>query len=162
MTRIVKNFIYISVLLAALSSVACDSILRYQPRRIYFFSPDKKHAFTVMENLELDYRYIVNGRVSHYPPDSNYEKLDIGKIKDLGDEVYMCWDEGDLEWIVTVPNTSIVEHKLDMTRFRIHTLTVDSLGTTTESTIENCAVFSYYTKTLYSNNGGGIVEFHHK
>ncbi|MEN0049212.1 MAG: hypothetical protein AAF806_19285 [Bacteroidota bacterium] len=34
--------------------------------------------------------------------------------------------------------------------------------TTTESTIVNCAVFSNSTKTMYSNNGGGIVEFHHK
>ncbi|MEL6192861.1 MAG: hypothetical protein AAFR66_12460 [Bacteroidota bacterium] len=117
-----------------------------------------------MDNLELDYRYVVNGRVSHYPPDSNYVKLDASRLPYLGECIWVCWDENGLDWEVAVAKTSILENKLDTTRFRVNTsLPVGSLGIPTEKKYrkENCAIFSFYDKALSPDERGAIVEFHH-
>lgn len=123
---------------------------------IHFYSMDKENCITVL--TEDTIRYVIAGRTSEIP-DTNYIKLDIGRIDELGDGVWICWLENN-KWDIVIHNSRIIENKLDGSKYFFNTqLPKNEIGAPTEKKFrrENCAVFSYSLMRLTPDKGA-IVE----
>ena len=59
----------------------------------------------------------MNGNHSSIPK-SNYIKLDISKITRLGDEIGICWNNGEYEWKIVNDKAKIIETKLDTLKYK--------------------------------------------
>jgi len=124
---------------------------------LYFYSPDKTQCLTVF-NVD-SFRYIVNGKTRKLS-ESEYVKLDMQNVDQLGDQLYICW-KGKYLWDVTINKSEVLEQKLDTTKFHFNTrLPIDEHGIPTEKKFrgENCAIFDFYSMKL-SPNKGAIVEY---
>ncbi|WP_096431566.1 hypothetical protein [Labilibaculum antarcticum] len=124
--------------------------------KIKFYSLDKDNCVTVLTKDTL--RYVIAGDYDKVP-DTNFVKLDISKITELGDGVWICWLENQ-GWDIVVDKSIIIENKLDTVKYRFDTnLPVDEREIPTEIKFrqENCAIFDYYLMKL-SPDKGAIVE----
>lgn len=145
-----RNYIVIFWMVLSLSGCNTTKVL-------YIYSPDKTQCITVFNNDSL--RYIVNGKHKKIP-DSEYIKLDMQNIDQLGDQLYICWKEKYL-WDVTINKSEVLEQKLDTSKFHFNTrLPLDEHGIPTEKRFrgEHCAIFDFYSMKL-SPDKGAIVEY---
>lgn len=144
-----KNLIIGFLLIFAIISCSNKSIVK-------FYSLDKENCVTVITKNDL--RFVIAGNTTNLP-DTNYVKLDISKITELGDGVWICW-LANKGWDIVVDKSIILENKLDSNKYFFDgKLPVDSVGIPTEIKFrqENCAVFDYYLMQL-SPAKGAIVE----
>lgn len=82
----------------------------------HFYSPGIDKSITVINGK--GYRYIIAGKYD-YIPDTNYVKVDLGKIdKGLGDEIAGCWNGNGLDWSIVMNGVTILENKLDKNSFK--------------------------------------------
>lgn len=124
--------------------------------KIRFYSSDKNNCVTVITKDTL--RFVIAGDTESIP-DTNFVKLDISKITDLGDGVWICWLENQ-GWDIVVDKSIILENKLDTTKYFFdNKLPVDEKGIPTEIKFrqKDCAVFDYSLMKL-SPDKGAIVE----
>lgn len=154
MNRMTKKrtiFKIIAGLLIIIASFSCS-----KSSKIKFYSLDKDNCVTVLTKDTL--RYVIAGDYDKVP-DTNFVKLDISKITELGDGVWICWLENQ-GWDIVVDKSIIIENKLDTVKYLFDTkLPVDERGILTEIKFrqENCAIFDYYLMKL-SPDKGAIVE----
>lgn len=126
--------------------------------KIKFYSLDKDNCVTVLTKDTL--RYVIAGDYDKVP-DTNFVKLDISKITELGDGVWIHWLDNQ-GWDIVVDKSVIIENKLDTTKYLFdNKLPVDERGITTEIKFrqENCAIFGYYLMRL-SPDKGAIVKIY--
>ena len=124
--------------------------------KVKFYSLDNDNCVTVISKDTL--RYVIAGDYDKVP-DTNFVKLDITKVTELGDGVWIRWLENQ-GWDIVVDKSIIIENKLDTTRYLFdNQLPVDERGIPTEIKFrqENCAIFDYYLMKL-SPDKGAIVE----
>ena len=67
-----------------------------------------------------DTRYIINKNHSSVPK-SDYIKLDISTITNLGDEIGVCWNNGKYDWEIVSDKSKIIEIKLDTLKYKFNT-----------------------------------------
>lgn len=123
---------------------------------IKFYSLDRSNCVTVITEDTL--RFVIAGDYDMIP-DSNYVKLDISMITELGDGVWICWLENQ-GWDVIVDKAIILENRLDSNIYHFDTkLPVDKRGIPTEIKFrkENCAVFDFHSMKLSPNKGAIVV-----
>lgn len=126
--------------------------------RIYLYSPDKSKCLTVFNSPEV--RYIIEGKHAEIP-DTNYIKLDVSDIPEVGDCMHIYWGDSIHKCEIVVAKSEIIMSKLDTTRFSFETaLPLNHSGVPTEIKFrqEGAAIFSFYSMSL-SPNKGAIVEF---
>jgi len=151
MTKKRTIFKIIAGLLIITTSFSCS-----KSSKIKFYSLDKDNCVTVLTKDTL--RYVIAGDYDKVP-DTNFVKLDISKITELGDGVWICWLENQ-GWDIVVDKSIIIENKLDTVKYLFDTkLPVDERGIPTEIKFrqENCAIFDYYLMKLRPDKGA-IVE----
>ena len=143
---------YIGILLLSVALISCN-----KKEVLHFYSLDETQCITVI--TEDTVRYVIDGNYKTLP-DTNFVKLDISKITELGDGVHMCWKNGQYEWDVVIDKSKIIENKLDTSRFNFNTkLPVDERNIPTEKKFrgEKCAIYNYYLKKL-SPDKGAIIK----
>jgi hypothetical protein len=126
--------------------------------KIKFYSLDKDNCVTVLTKDTL--RYVIAGDYDKVP-DTNFVKLDISKITELGDGVWICWLENQ-GWDIVVDKSIIIENKLDTVKYRFDIkLPVDERGIPTEIKFrqKNCAIFGYNLMRL-SPDKGALVKIY--
>lgn len=100
---------------------------------IHFYSMDKENCITVI--TEDTIRYVIAGRTSE-TPDTNFIKLDIRRITELVDGVWICW-LGNNKWEVVIHESKIIENKLDSSKYFFNTqLPKNDIGVPTEKNLE--------------------------
>lgn len=147
--KYIKTVVLFYVLL---SMNGCDN-----KKYIYIYSPDKSNCVTIINDKNI--RYISDGK-NNKVPDTNYIKLDIKNIDQLGDALHICWSK-DHVWDIVIHKSKVLESKLDTTRFRFSTtLPINEIGAPTEKKFrkEGCAIFDFYRMKL-SPDKGAIVEY---
>ena len=133
------------ILIAALFSCSNDSTIK-------FYSLDKSICVTVITKDTL--RYVIAGDTKSIP-DTNFVKLNISKISELGDGVWICWLDNQ-GWDIVVDKSIILENKLDSSKYFFNSqLPVNNRGIPTEKKFrkQNCAVFGYYLMSLSPDKG---------
>lgn len=123
---------------------------------VKIYSPDKSTCVTIETIDEI--RFVIAGDESKIP-ENDYIKLDVSKVTDLGDQVYICWLDNQ-RWDMVIPKSIILESKLDTSKYVFKTrLPVDKHGIPSqiEYSRKNCAVFDYYSMEL-SPNKGAIID----
>lgn len=83
-------------------------------RHIEISPKDKSQMITVITKANT--RYFINGKHSEIPKDG-YLLLDISKVDKLGDGVSVCWNEPNYNWKLTNTYATLVENKLDTSKF---------------------------------------------
>lgn len=119
---------------------------------VKLYSPDKFTCVTIETIDEI--RYVIAGDESAIPK-NDYIKLDVSKVTDLGDQVYICWLDNH-GWDMVIPKSIILESKLDTSKYKFKTrLPVDENGipTVIDYSKSNCAAFDYYSMELTPNKG---------
>lgn len=95
---------------------------------VYLYSNDRSKAITVFTNGTSRIRFIADG-IHKTLPKSQYYKLDISNVHELGNSVGVCWNTDGYEWDFVNDDARIIEAKMDTTRFRLKTsLPKDDLG----------------------------------
>lgn len=156
MNRMIKKATKVKIIVGFLIIVISFSCSKSS--KIKFFSLDKDNCVTVLTKDTI--RYVIAGDYDKVP-DTNFVKLDISKIPELGDGVWICWLENQ-GWDIVVDKSIILENKLDSTKHLFdNKLPVDERGIKTEIKFrqENCAIFGYYLMRL-SPDKGAIVKIY--
>lgn len=100
---------YIYIICALLFYSSCSS------QAEHFYSSNRKQCISIITDGNL--RYIINGYSNSVPKD-NYIKVDLSKIdRHVGDEIVGCWNKDKFEWIIMMNNVSILENRLDTSKF---------------------------------------------
>ncbi len=127
------------------------------PKRMYIYTPNKNQCITVF-NLE-DYRYLCVGEVKRIP-ESNYIKLDVSRIDEIGDGIHILWKKNG--WDVVVRYSILIESTLDTTCYKFsNKLPIDDKGFSTEEKFrqDSAAIFDYYLMQLSPQNGFAVIEY---
>ncbi|WP_421824637.1 hypothetical protein [Flagellimonas oceanensis] len=144
-----KYILGIFILIFVLTSCTNNHVIK-------FYTLDKENCVTVITKNDL--RYVIAGDSKNIPH-TNFVKLDISKIPELGDGIWISWLDND-GWEIVVDKSIIVENKLDSRKYIFKTkLPTDDRGIPTEIKFrkDNGAIFSYYLMKL-SPDKGAIVE----
>ncbi|GGE02051.1 hypothetical protein [Planktosalinus lacus] len=106
------GLISLSLLITGMNS--CNS----KNDHFILYPKDQTQAITVI--TEGHTRFIIDGEHNQIP-EENFIKIDISKIDRIGDEIGVCWNNGNFEWEVVNHGSRILENKLDTTRFKFNT-----------------------------------------
>ena len=107
-----SNIIWITILIFFVLSAGCNH-KKYE-RRVVITSPDESQSITVITRNKT--RFVINGHHRNVP-DTNFVKLDISQISDLGDELGICWEIDNYQWRLVNHKSIVIESKLDTTTF---------------------------------------------
>ncbi|MBC8757242.1 hypothetical protein H2O64_21410 [Kordia sp. YSTF-M3] len=119
MKILLKAFIIVVVLFTIFITLFLVAFGDYTNRTHFkIYSSDKSQCVTII--TKGYFRYIIDGKHSIVPT-SNYIKLDVRNIDSLGDEIGVCWHNGNYEWEIVNDRAIIIENKLDTTRFKFNT-----------------------------------------
>lgn len=109
--------LFISVFYTSLFISCGQSVKEEKWRHVEISPSDGSQVVTII--TKEDKRYIMAG--SHEKiPSSNYLLLDLSKVDRLGDAISICWNEGGFEWKVSSTYATVIENKLDSTKFLYH------------------------------------------
>ncbi len=136
----------------SLIGIICFSLFGCSRSIEHFYYPDRSQCITVI--TENQFRYIIAGCFSSVPK-SDFVKINLQKIdRQVADEIVGCWDRNNLEWVIMMNNVSIIENKLDKSKFAFKPdFPLDSVGISTlidyDRNTFNCFSISFeYNKVL--------------
>ena len=145
----IKRLLIVFISMFLLNSCTKKSVIK-------FYTPDKENCVTVI--TKNDIRFVIAGDTEDIP-DTNFVKLDISKIPELEDGVWISWLDNN-GWDIVVDKSIIIENKLDTNQYIFNSkLPTDNRGIPTEIKFrkDNCAIFNYYLMKLSPDNGA-IIE----
>lgn len=99
-----SNIISITILIFFMFSAGCNH-KKYE-RRVVITSPDESQSITVITRNKT--RFVINGHHKKVP-DTNFVKLDISQISDLGDELGICWEIDNYQWRLVNHKSIVIE-----------------------------------------------------
>jgi len=93
---------------------SCDTTDR---NHFKLYSIDKKQCVTII--TKMDTRYIINGNHDSVPI-SDYVKIDISEIDPIGDEIGVCWNNGNYDWEIVNHQSKVIVNKLDTLKYKFN------------------------------------------
>lgn len=150
-----KKNIMILIVFFAIFFIGCKN-----KSTIYFYSYDRSQCITVIS--EYDYRYFIDGKHNQIP-DTNYIKLRLQNRNSMFDNLYLCWSNEKYEWDAVNEYSTILESKLDTSRFNFNTeLPKDERGIPTALKFgdKRCATYMFSLKKIIPDGDrGAIIEY---
>jgi hypothetical protein len=125
-----------------------------QTNEFHFSNEEGSQEITVLYKPSLREIYIIDGRPRRIP-DTNYVRISIQDQDPIGDEIWGCWEKNGYEWEMCYQGSSIIENKLDTSRFVFHiSLPLGSYGVPDPSrfTQDLCFKYDFPYKRYYSFN----------
>ena len=104
-----KNLIYIIILFFSCNSNKRDNI-------VYLYSQDKLQTITIISDYNKNERIVANGKHTSKPK-TNYYKLDISNITELGDEIGVCWSINGHNWELVNDKAKVIKVNIDTSKY---------------------------------------------
>jgi len=122
----------ISILITVLIFSGCN---QFDWSNVQVVSPDGTKVITIITKEKS--RYIIPGNYNSIP-DDNFAVIDISNIDPIGDEIGICWNYEDKEWMFVNAYGVKTIDKTDTSKFKIlEELNVDSDGVPTFKPFDN-------------------------
>lgn len=149
--QLIKTILY--CIFITINLIQCSS--ERSTALLFLYSKDKKNVVTVITDLSKHERIIANGKHFQAPP-TDFYKLDISNISELGDEIGVCWKEKG--WEIVNNKAKITEIKIDTTNFIFRNKWFtddDGISNAKYYRKSNCFTvgFSIYSKMYPPENG---------
>jgi hypothetical protein len=158
MKSLIKKSIFI--LVPFLFFLSCNSNQRSS--LIYLYSKDKSQAITIFSNYYDNERIIALGKLNAKPT-TDYVKLDISKVTELGDEIGVCWCGEKKGWQFVSDESKIVEIHLDTTKYQIRTkwyTDEDNIPNAKYYKNNNCFTIGMLPHSTIHPSENGYIERH--
>lgn len=126
---------------------------------IYLYSKNKLQAITILSDYGNNERIIALGKVRNRPK-TDYIKLDISEVTELGDEIGVCWLENG--WQLVNDKSKIIEIHLDTAKYVVKTSWYeDADGVPNAAFYRNANCYTVGTlgySKIHPNSNGYIVR----
>ena len=114
-------------------------------RSIVISSPDSSQHISI---ITIDNIRYIHAGVNKSIPDSDFVKIDISRIGELGDEIGICWERkaDDKSWVLVNHGSEILYNSLKEKFIFKSTLEVNESGIPTMEKFlgENCSRIDFY------------------
>lgn len=126
---------------------------------LYVSSSDNQERLTIMTNGEES--FVIEGWVKKIPKEG-FVKVDIRKVTEMSDAIYICWPTKNKVGEIVIPNAVVVDDNMDQTRYEFaNELPKDEHGIPrpTKFSDRNCTSIDFLLKKPYPKGSSTVQEY---